>query len=102
MVLSLVRKLTGSSSRKPTLRYFDEAYYLREYPEVSEHELSPLEHFLLFGWKLRYDPSAEFSTQGYLDANPDVIGSKISPLIHFLQHGKAEGRKGWQKGGSNA
>ena len=46
MVLNLVRKLTGSSGRKPTLRYFDEAYYLREYPEVSEHELSPLEHFL--------------------------------------------------------
>ncbi|MET3695041.1 hypothetical protein [Methylobacterium goesingense] len=95
----LKRLLYGGDSlkMKPILRYFDESYYLREYPHVADHDLSPVEHYLMIGWKDRYDPGPEFSTKGYLDANPDIIGSKQNPLIHFLQHGMAEGRIGWEK-----
>jgi hypothetical protein len=97
MILKLARKLIRSANNKPTLRYFDEKYYLLEYPSVYDHELSPLDHYLLVGWKDRLDPSAEFSTNGYLNANPDVSAIRVNPLLHFLQHGKAEGRTGWEK-----
>lgn len=102
--MSFVPKLRigPKGNKKPVLRYFDEAYYLRKYPEVKLHEFSALEHYLLIGWKDRNDPGPEFSTRGYLNANPDVFAIRVNPLLHFLQHGMAEGRTGWEKRGSNA
>lgn len=97
MALRLVPKFSGKAGRRPVLRYFDEAYYLLEYPEVAQHELTPLEHFLLIGWKDRNDPGPDFSTGGYLSANPDVSAIRVNPLLHFLEHGMAEGRTGWEK-----
>lgn len=99
--MSLSSKLSlfaaGKHKAKPAIRYFDEKYYLRTYPEVAEYQFSPLEHYLFIGWRLRYDPSEEFSTEGYLTANPDVSAIRMNPLLHFLQHGLAEGRKGWDR-----
>ena len=105
--MSLSSKLSlfapGRHKSKPAIRYFDETYYLRTYPEVADYQFSPLEHYLFIGWRLRYDPSAEFSTDGYLNANPDVSAIRMNPLLHFLQHGLAEGRKGWdRRAGSRA
>jgi hypothetical protein len=102
--MSFVQKLrlVPKSFKKPTLRYFDESYYHRNYPDVAQHELSPLEHYLLIGWKDRNDPGPEFSTRGYLNANQDVAAIRVCPLLHFLQNGMAEGRTGWEKRGSNA
>jgi hypothetical protein len=100
--MSIVERIRfrSKNGRKPTLRYFDEAYYLREYPEVAAHDLSPIEHYLLIGWKNRNDPGPDFSTHGYLDANPDVAAIRVCPLLHFLQHGMAEGRTGWETSAS--
>jgi hypothetical protein len=97
MLERLINNISGKISSKPTLRFFDEKYYTSQYPDVASHELSPLEHYLLIGWKDRYDPSTLFSTRGYLSANPDVAAIRINPLLHFLQHGLAEGRTGWEK-----
>jgi hypothetical protein len=97
MAINFVRKIGGLSRRKPVLRYFDEGYYLRAYPHVADHELSPVEHYLLIGWKERNDPGPDFSTRGYLDANPDVAVIRVNPLLHFLQNGIVEGLKGWEK-----
>ena len=51
---------------------FDEAYYLRSYPDVAQFGGTPLEHYLEYGWKEGRDPSAGFSTDGYLAVNGDV------------------------------
>lgn len=71
--------------------YFDKDYYLRTYP--IPREIDPAEHYLLYGWKLCYDPSENFSTSGYLFKNPDVIKEKINPLCHFENKGRKENRK---------
>lgn len=76
---------------------FDEAYYLRAYRDVEQFPGTPLQHYLLFGWKEGRDPSAGFSTNGYLAANPDVKAGGVDPLTHFLEIGLAEGRPGWHK-----
>lgn len=97
MLSNFMNNLNGNRHKKPTLRFFDEKYYISQYPDVADHDFSPLEHYLLIGWKDRYDPSAAFSTRGYLEANPDVSAIRVNPLLHFLQHGLAEGRTGWEK-----
>lgn len=97
MIIDFLKKRSSPAENKPLLRYFDEKYYLREYLEVADHELSPLEHYIVIGWKIGYDPGPDFSTMGYLNANPDIVGSRQNPLMHFLQIGMAEGRIGWEK-----
>jgi hypothetical protein len=76
---------------------FDEAYYLRAYPDVERFPGPPLQHYRLFGWREGRDPSAGFSSNGYLAANPDVRDSGSDPLTHFLETGLSAGRTGWQK-----
>ena len=96
----MLRRLVQKVYQARTKRHmpgFDEAYYLRRYPDVSGFKAGPLAHYLNYGWKEGRDPSAGFSTNGYLAAHADVRRGKICPLVHFLQHGLAEGRLGWHK-----
>ncbi|MFP4470135.1 MAG: rhamnan synthesis F family protein [Bacteroidales bacterium] len=72
--------------------YFDEAYYLKNNPDVKNHRISPAKHYLMFGGFENRDPSAAFSNAFYFEKNPDVLASRINPLVHFLKHGKNEGR----------
>ena len=73
--------------------YFDTAFYLNEYPDVANAQISPLAHYLNFGWKEGRDPSAVFSTRLYLENNNDVRVAEINPLLHYIFHGKVEGRQ---------
>jgi hypothetical protein len=74
-------------------QYFDIGFYLSSYVDVAESEdVDPLEHYCVFGWKERRDPSADFSTGYYLDTNPDVHSAGINPFFHYLTIGKNEGR----------
>ncbi|GJE26063.1 hypothetical protein [Methylobacterium organophilum] len=82
----------------PQLRFFDEGYYVSSYPDVLHQRLSPLEHYLLIGWREGRDPGPYFSTVGYLEANSDVArDDRINPFIHFLEYGLKENRTGWEK-----
>ncbi len=45
--------------------YFDEQYYLAEYPEVKNSGLSPFEHYTQIGWKEDKNPNAEFDNKLY-------------------------------------
>ena len=71
---------------------FDEAWYLRRYPDVARVGLDPAEHFVRFGGLLGRAPSAAFDTGYYLEAYPDVATAGLNPLVHFLLHGRAAGR----------
>jgi glycosyltransferase involved in cell wall biosynthesis len=71
---------------------FDEAYYLRSYPDCRRSDVDPLWHFLKNGYKEGRNPSANFDTTYYLESNPDVLSANINPLVHYLRFGKKEGR----------
>ncbi|MBF6025822.1 glycosyltransferase [Lysobacter niastensis] len=71
---------------------FDERWYLEQYPEVAELQMSPLEHYLSIGADLGRDPGPGFSTNYYLSAYPDVAKDGVNPLLHYVKHGCHEGR----------
>lgn len=31
--------------------YFDEQYYITNYPDILEQDIDPFEHYVNFGWK---------------------------------------------------
>ncbi|WP_332362786.1 MULTISPECIES: hypothetical protein [Asaia] len=71
--------------------YFDAAWYLETYPDVSACGIDPVEHFMTHGYLEGRDPNGSFSVAEYIAANPD-IPLTINPFLHFIMHGAAEGR----------
>jgi len=71
---------------------FDQAYYLKKYPDVRQADIDPIKHYLLHGYKEGRWPNPFFNTQYYLDTYPDVANSGINPLLHYILHGAYEGR----------
>ncbi|TNE65694.1 MAG: glycosyltransferase [Alphaproteobacteria bacterium] len=74
-------------------RNFDESFYLKEHPEITDGNQSAFEHFMSVGWKLGFDPAPWFSIADYLEAYPDIDAAGINPFRHFLVHGERENRK---------
>lgn len=72
--------------------YFDEEWYLKEYPDILNAEVDPVKHYCAYGWKERRNPSERFNTSYYLENNQDVLKAKSNPLLHFLQLGNNEAR----------
>ena len=70
---------------------FDEAWYVREYPDVSALRMEPISHYLQIGWLIGRDPSLKFSTAQYISAYPEVKDKGINPLIHYLTDGRKNG-----------
>lgn len=72
---------------------FSVDHYLRG---CAGHELgqtSPLEHYVLEGWRHGLDPHPYFANDWYLAQNRDVLAhNRINPLDHYLIHGWKEGR----------
>ena len=69
---------------------FDEAWYLRQYPDVAANKGDPVEHYVRFGAAEGRDPSSDFSTKAYLAAFPEVAAAQSNPLVHFFSHGMRE------------
>jgi predicted HAD superfamily hydrolase len=72
--------------------YFDQAYYLRQYPDCRRSDIDPIWHFVEQGWKEGRNPSSQFDTEFYLQMNSDVRQSGFNPLIHYYRYGRREGR----------
>jgi GT2 family glycosyltransferase len=72
---------------------FDERWYLKEYPDVADLGMSPIDHYLWLGATLERNPSPHFDTAYYLKKNPDVRRTKVNPLLHYAKQGVAEGRR---------
>lgn len=73
-------------------RHFDSEWYVANYPDVSETDMTPAEHYCRHGWREGRDPGPDFSTLQYLALNPDVKSTGANPLVHFIKHGRNEGR----------
>lgn len=71
---------------------FDQNWYLRQYPDVADNGIDPIEHYLLHGAEEFRDPSQQFHTEFYLEKYPDVQAAGMNPLLHYILHGRAEGR----------
>jgi hypothetical protein len=70
---------------------FDEAWYLKQNSDVARAGLSPLLHYLRYGWEEGRDPSPDFSTNFYVENYPDADGT--NPLVHYVAIGRLEQRK---------
>lgn len=79
--------------------HFDANYYKKMYPEVNYKKITPLEHYIVKGWKELKNPNADFSTKFYLEDNPDVVDAKINPFYHFIAAGINERRFPKRPGG---
>lgn len=71
---------------------FDARWYLRQYPDVAQAWIDPLDHFIRYGAQEDRDPGPQFSSGWYKARYPDVARAGISPLTHYLLQGKREGR----------
>lgn len=68
---------------------FDEEWYLSQYPDVQQHGLDPLRHWVFHGLSENRDPTFYMFTKFYLNQikNYNVLLS-FSPTIHFYLVGK--------------
>ena len=78
--------------REDIREHFDDAFYIRSYPDARRLRIGPLRHYILTGWKEGKDPCALFSTTAYLEMYQDVKEMKVNPFQHYLTHGRQEGR----------
>ncbi len=72
--------------------FFDEKWYVENYPDVGKLKMDPVEHFLWIGGRMGRNPSLRFSTKAYLSEYDDVSRARLNPLLHYLKWGKKEGR----------
>jgi len=64
---------------------FDEVFYLQQYPEVKDHAMPPVVHFVIHGVGEGFKPHPLFDTAFYLAKYPDVEPNDINPLVHFVE-----------------
>jgi glycosyltransferase involved in cell wall biosynthesis len=72
---------------------FDRDWYVSEYADVVEINLTPEEHYVRYGALLGRNPSELFSSQIYSELYPDILNKSVNPLIHYILVGKEEGRR---------
>lgn len=73
------------------LHLFDEAYYGSTYL-TGEHTITPLDHYMQFGFAGGARPNPFFDPAEYLSAYPDVAEFGIDPVLHYALFGWKEGR----------
>jgi len=72
--------------------FFDEKWYVENYPDVGILKMDPVEHYLWIGGHIGRNPSLRFSTKAYLSEYDDVSRACLNPLLHYLKWGRKEGR----------
>lgn len=69
--------------------YFDQNYYLTQYPEVRSQNIDPFEHYVQFGWKEGKNPSETFETIFYIRQYFRETGFKnkynLNPLADYAK-----------------
>ncbi len=73
-------------------KFFNAEYYSKHEEVPSGTNIELAHHYLEKGWLQGYEPSEEFSGEGYFILNPDVKLANVNPLLHYEMAGKSEGR----------
>ena len=68
----------------------DPAWYFETYPEAMAELRSAVDHYLVRGAGLGYDPSPGFSTIAYLLRHPDVTERGDNPLAHSISSSRSQ------------
>jgi glycosyltransferase involved in cell wall biosynthesis len=87
-----VRRRIKYSRQNPHNRVkevFDADYYANHSQIAGDIERL-VDHFLVEGWKNRFNPHPLFSVDYYLKQSPDVDEIGINPLLHYLNWGVFE------------
>ena len=71
---------------------FDEDWYRKQYSDVAEADMDPVEHYLTAGAEEGRDPGPKFNTVWYLMNYKDVVISGVNPLLHYIRFGYQEER----------
>jgi len=71
---------------------FDAGHYTAACRNAAASRISPLWHYLLFGFRRGCDPSPRFHTRYYLTVYPKVARAGINPLLHYVAEGRRQGR----------
>ena len=71
---------------------FVKDWYRERYLAPTGNTMDPIEHYLVFGANLGYNPGPEFNSKAYRSNNHDLRSAAINPLLHYIQHGRFEGR----------
>jgi len=79
--------LSNGAEGNVTHPLFDEAYYLRNNPDVTASGMSPLLHYRQLGVKELRNPHALFDSKFYVAQHPEVVAEEADPLVHFLTRG---------------
>ena len=75
---------------KPVIEpFFDVEWYQKTF---NVYDMSPIEHFLLYGVFEKKNPNPDFDIEWYLETYSDVAESGLNPFVHYIQYGKEEGR----------
>ncbi|MEL6569298.1 MAG: glycosyltransferase [Pseudomonadota bacterium] len=75
------------------IQFFDETWYLAQYPEVSESELSPVDHYRQIGAFENLSPNPVFDAEFYVRTYPDVVEANLPAIVHYMMHGGREWRR---------
>ena len=71
---------------------FDSNWYRSTNPDISNANVDPAFHYLMFGAKEGRAPGPYFDGAKYQSANHDVLLANINPLIHYVTFGHTESR----------
>ena len=63
---------------------FDEDYYLKNYPDVRDCGLSPIDHYLKTGFMENCNPCEDFDNGEYMKKHAFVSEFNINPLVHHI------------------
>lgn len=86
-----MKKITPKDiERIKSSEFFDEEWYLDQYPDVAMTGLSPAEHYLKYGGFLRRDPSMHFSSSFHMDTRPLCEKHGMNPLLHYIKYKSAK------------
>jgi len=85
-------EIIGSVVSQHESQCFDPVWYREKYSGHLAQEEDAWNHYLNFGWRLKFDPCEFFWGEWYLHKNPDVAEASMNPLLHFEYSGAAEFR----------
>ncbi len=92
ILLAIALLISGMDKRENYLNfiaqfYFDKEYYLENYPEVKDSELSAFEHYKTIGWKESKNPTAEFNNDFYIGAYLATDNKyNLNPLADYIRY----------------
>ncbi len=75
---------------------FDEAYYLKTYPDIAAAKIDPLAHYVEYGASEGRRPNREFDPKFY--ANEAKLRPGGNALLHYLAFGREQGLHGRSPG----